>query len=239
MDHFIETVVATADHVKSVRKSSKTIDISFDEWNVWYLSQVPTGLAKRIDDWPLAPPISEEPYTVADGVVVGNLLMSLIRHADRVTSASIAQLVNVIAPIAAEPQGPAWRKPTFFPFATTSRLARGLALHVGIDTPGYDTARYGEVPLVDAAATTDAGAVALFLVNRSQTEEAEVSVDLAALGVGSVEEAWTLADPDPHAANTGERQDRVGLRANDRALIAGDTLRVTLPPVSWTAVGLR
>ncbi|MDK3254954.1 alpha-N-arabinofuranosidase [Blastococcus capsensis] len=239
MDHFIETVVATADHVKAVRKSPKTINISVDEWNVWYLSKVPADLARRIDDWPLAPAISEEPYTVADGVVVGSLLMSLIRHADRVTSASIAQLVNVIAPIAAEPQGPAWRKATFFPFATTSRLARGVALQVGIDGPGYDTAAYGEVPVIDAAATADAGGAALFLVNRSQTEEVEVSIDLAALGATTIEEALTLSDPDPHAANTADRPDRVGLRPNARAAVVEGTLRATLPPVSWTAVSLH
>ncbi|RZU31630.1 alpha-N-arabinofuranosidase [Blastococcus saxobsidens] len=238
MDRFIESVVATADHVKAVRGSGKTMQVSFDEWNVWYLSRVPADLATGIDDWPLAPVLSEEPYTVADGVVVGSLLMSLIRHADRVTSASIAQLVNVIAPIAAEPGGPAWRKSTFFPFATTSRLARGVALPVRVDGPGYDTARYGEVPLVDAAVTADDGAAALFLVNRSQTEEVEVSVDLAPLALGTVAEALTLSDPDPHAANTTDRQDCVGLRPNARAAVVDGTLRVTLPPVSWTAVSL-
>ncbi|MGY1593193.1 alpha-N-arabinofuranosidase [Geodermatophilus sp. SYSU D00708] len=239
MDRFIETVVATADHVKAVRRSPKTINVSFDEWNVWYLSRVSADLAKDIGDWPLAPAISEDPYTVADGVVVGSLLMSLLRHADRVTSASIAQLVNVIAPIAAEPQGPAWRKSTFFPFATTARLARGVALRVGVDGPDYDTAEYGRVPVIDAAATADAGVAALFLVNRSQTEEAEVSVDLTALGVRTIEETLMLCDPDPHAANTTDRQDRVRLQPNTRAAVVGGTLGVTLPPVSWTAVSLR
>jgi alpha-N-arabinofuranosidase len=240
MDHFTDAVVATADHVKAVRKSSRTINVSFDEWNVWYLSKVPADLARGIDDWPLAPPLSEEPYTVADGVVLGNLLMSLIRHADRVTSASIAQLVNVIAPIAAEPDGPAWRKTTFFPFATTARLARGVALEVGIDGPTYDTAEHGEVPLVDAAATVDptTGAAALFLVNRSQTADVEISADLTALGVGTVAEALTLSDPDPHAANTTGAQDRVRLRPNTAASVAGGAFRVSLPPVSWTAVSL-
>jgi alpha-N-arabinofuranosidase len=76
--------------------------ISFDEWNVWYqqnLDQcVPT-------EWTEAPRVSEEAYTVADAVVVGNLLISLLRHSDRVTAACQAQLVNAIAPIRAEPTG--------------------------------------------------------------------------------------------------------------------------------------
>jgi alpha-N-arabinofuranosidase len=226
--------------VKATRKSDRTIDISFDEWNVWYQSRVPGDLAKDTDDWPLAPRLSEEPYTVADGVVVGNLLMSLLRHADRVTSASIAQVVNVIAPIGAEPGGPAWRKSSFFPFAATSRLARGVALQVGIDSPWYDTTKHGQARLVDAAASLDqdAGTAALFLVNRSQDEEVRVSVELTAIGLSTVAEALTLSDADAHAANTAEERDRVGLKPNGSAKIADGVLTLTLPPVSWTALSL-
>ncbi len=36
MDRFIDSIVATADHFKAVRDSRKTINITFDEWNVWY-----------------------------------------------------------------------------------------------------------------------------------------------------------------------------------------------------------
>ena len=36
MDRFIDAVVATADHVAAVKGSDKRINISFDEWNVWY-----------------------------------------------------------------------------------------------------------------------------------------------------------------------------------------------------------
>lgn len=46
---------------------------------------------------------------MADVIVAGNLLMTLLKHSDRVTSASLAQLVNVIAPIMTEPGGPARR----------------------------------------------------------------------------------------------------------------------------------
>ena len=38
------------------------------------------------DDWPIAPRLLEDTYTVADAVVVGNLLMTLLKHADRVRS---------------------------------------------------------------------------------------------------------------------------------------------------------
>ena len=91
-------------------------------------------------------------------------------------SAALAQLVNVIAPIMTEPGGPAWRQSIFFPFATTSRLARGAALDVRLEAPVYGTATYGDVPLVDAVATYDAesGTTSVFVVNRSLSDEAEI-----------------------------------------------------------------
>ena len=104
MDHFIDSVAATADAVRAHRKASKRIHLSFDEWNVWYQhraeSRPPSG-----DDWPVAPVLLEDRYNVADAVVVGNLLISLLRHSDRVAAAALAQLVNVIAPIMTEPGG--------------------------------------------------------------------------------------------------------------------------------------
>jgi alpha-N-arabinofuranosidase len=242
MDRFISSVVASADHVAAVRKSSKRIAISFDEWNVWYMTDFEAqGKVTGIDNWPVAPRLLEDKYSVLDAVVVGNLLISLLKHADRVRSASLAQLVNVIAPIMTEPGGPAWRQTTFFPFATTSRLAQGTALDVRLACPDYATNVYGSVPLVDAVATYDAGtaSTAVFLVNRSLDDEAEVVVDVRALGDVSVRSASSLYDDDLAAANTLDAPDRVSLRPTPTAEITDGILRLVLPPVSWTAVELH
>ena len=178
-------MVATADHVKAVRGSDKTINISFDEWNVWYLSRYQqVDRITDAQDWPVAPRLLEDVYSVVDAVVFGNLLISLIRHADRVTAASLAQLVNVIAPIMTEPGGAAWRQTTFFPFAVTSRLARGVTLELKLDCPTYESERHGVVPVVDAVATHDdaTGDTAVFLVNRSLDEAVEIVIDTSILG---------------------------------------------------------
>ena len=241
MDGFIESVVATADHVKAVNGSSKTIDISFDEWNVWYIDRY-HGVDKitGVDNWPIAPRLLEDAYSVADAVVFGSLMISLLKHADRVTSASLAQLVNVIAPIMTEPGGAAWRQTTFFPFATTSRLAQGTALAVKLEAPTYDTEVYGTVPLVDAVATHDAatGSSAVFLVNRSQDSDVTITIDIAALGSVGVLSAVTLSDADTSAANTLADPERVGLTPNESATVVDGAVTITLPPVSWTAVEL-
>jgi alpha-N-arabinofuranosidase len=240
MDHFIDSVIATADHVKAVRNSSKSINISFDEWNVWYNDRYQAARIEGTDNWPVAPRLLEDVYNVADAVVVGNLLISLLRHADRVTSASLAQLVNVIAPIMTEPGGPAWRQTIFFPFALTSRLARGTALDVRVAGDSYESELYGTVPTVDAVATHDEenGQTAVFLVNRSTSEEAELTINVSRLGDVSILDAQTLADSDVYAANTLEDPDRVGLTTNDSAVIGDGTLTITLPAVSWTALSI-
>ncbi len=242
MDRFIDDVVATADHVKALRRSDKTIDISFDEWNVWYQSRY-NEVDKITDaqEWPIAPRLLEDSYSVVDAVVFGGLMISLLRHADRVTTASLAQLVNVIAPIMTEPGGPAWRQTTFFPFALTSRLAQGVVLQVELDTPTHETALHGEVGLVDAIAThdEDTGATTVFVVNRSLTDSATFSIDAAALGGVASGSALTLHDEDMHAKNTLQDPDRVRPVENASLSIDAGSVSVELPPVSWTVIELK
>ena len=241
MDRFIESVIVTADAVGAQLKSTKKINISFDEWNVWYVSRY-NNVEKitDIESWPVAPRLLEDGYSVIDAVVVGNLLISLLKHADRVTAASLAQLVNVIAPIMTEPGGDTWRQTTFFPFAVTSRLAQGAALELKLESDSYLTSVYGEVSTVDAVATHDAetGKTAIFLVNRSLDAPTTVTIDVSHLGAVAIAETHTLADDDIYAKNTLADQDRIGLTPNESAKIENGTLTIELPAVSWTAIAL-
>ncbi|WP_084106080.1 alpha-N-arabinofuranosidase [Demequina sp. NBRC 110056] len=243
MARFIQEVVIAADHVKALKRSDKTIDISFDEWNVWYMNRPAPGSfdGKAVDEFEFAPRLLEDRYTVLDAVVFGSLLITLLRHCDRVTSASLAQLVNVIAPIMTEPGGPAWRQTTFFPFALTSRLATGQALRVPVTSGTFATSRLGEVADVDAVATWDeeAGTAAVFVVNRALDGSRTVRVDVSALGSTSIAEAHLIADDDLDAANTLEDPERVAPVDLEGAVIEEGVLTLTLPAVSWAAVSLQ
>ena len=238
MDHFIDSVTATADAVGAARGSRKRIDISFDEWNVWYQSRFHTSGVP--EDWPVAPQLIEDVYNVTDAVVVGGLLISLLRHSDRVAVACQAQLVNVIGPIMTDPGGAAWRQTIFHPFALTSRLAAGEVLRVVTSSPVVETARFGAVPAVDSVATYDAetGSLAVFLLNRSTDEPIELTLDVRGAGPESVVEAVSLSDGDRFAVNTADQPDRVVPRPNDTVRLDGGRVTVTLPPVSWTALQL-
>ncbi|GAB3167285.1 alpha-N-arabinofuranosidase [Streptomyces incanus] len=240
MESFIENVVATCDHVGAKLKSTKRIDLSFDEWNVWYMSRWQEQAATFAqDDWPEAPRLLEDNYSVTDAVVFGSLLIALLRHADRVKIACLAQLVNVIAPILTEPGGPAWRQTTFFPFAQASRYGRGEVLDVRVDSPTYETARYGTTDLLHATAVrADDDTVTVFAVNRSRTEPLPLEIALGGLGLTSVVEHTALADADPDARNTLAEPERVTPHTAGGTTLTDGGLEAVLEPLSWNVIRL-
>lgn len=135
MTKFIATVSDAADQAREANNGTKDIALSFDEWGVWYSdkwneqedqwkAEAAQGL--HHEPWPKSPHLLEDIYTAADAVVEGSLMITLLKHCDRVRSASRAQLVNVIAPIMAEEHGPAWRQTTFYrsPKPPFTRAAR-------------------------------------------------------------------------------------------------------------------
>lgn len=234
MSTFIDRVAASADAVGAQKRSDKQITISFDEWNVWYLVSRfvgETNLPVQRD----APRIIEDVYSALDAVVVGDMLSTLINHADRVAVGCLAQLVNVIAPIMTEPGGAAWRQTTFHPFATAARLAQGDALQVKVDSATIPTAKHGDVPAVTAAATLDpaTGALALFVTNRT-AEERTVTLRTPGATVSLVGGSAVLADHEgpregQEAAESYGMVEALPVEHGD----GGITLR--LAPESWTA----
>ncbi|GAA4892994.1 alpha-N-arabinofuranosidase [Streptomyces coeruleoprunus] len=239
MEAFIEDVVATCDHVGARLKSPKRIDLSFDEWNVWYLTRYLRQAEEEPLDWPEAPRLLEDVYSVTDAVVLGSLLIALLRHADRVRIACLAQLVNVIAPIMTEPGGPAWRQTTFFPFAQASRHGRGRVLDVRIDSPTHETRKYGTVPLLHATAVrADDGSVTVFAVNRGQDAPLPLEAALQGLPLTEVVAHTALADADPEARNTLDDPERVTPHDVPGTTLRDGVLHAVLEPLSWNVIRL-
>ena len=113
LDQFIKGVVAMCDAVKSKKKSKKTINLSFDEWNVWYHSN---DADTKVEPWQVGPHLLEDVYNFEDALLVGSLLITLLKNSDRVKIACLAQLVNVIAPIMTDENGGVWLQSIFYPF---------------------------------------------------------------------------------------------------------------------------
>ncbi len=209
---------------------------------MWYQNEEPSKAPEGIGNWPVAPRLLEDLYTAADAVVFSDLLITLLKNADRVRAASLAQLVNVIAPIMTEPGGPAWRQTTFYPFSLTAALAKGgTVFEPKLSSTTVTTPRYGEVDAVDAVAVRCAdGSIAVFAANRALDDDAAFDITLPA-DCGTTVEATTLHDDDIYAANTLDDQNRVTPYTNTTAVMDADThtVHVSLPPVSWTALHIR
>jgi alpha-N-arabinofuranosidase len=238
LDRAIDAIVATADHVGARLGSRHRLKVSVDEWNVWYQSRFHD---QPSPEWEEAYPLIEDTYDVTDAAVVGSLLITLLRHADRVGIACQAQLVNVIAPIRTRAGGPAWRQTIFHPFAQTAALARGEVLRVEPQVPTYESADHGDVPYLDATATYDeeTGALILLAVNRATDEPLELTAQVRAFSGYRLAEVTTLTDADPTTANTEDAPEAVVPVANPHARLTDGRLEVSLPPVSWNVVRLE
>ena len=238
MDRFIEGIAATCDHVAARRHSRRKLKLSFDEWNIWYESRF---VGHTHLDWATAPRLIEDTYTTIDAVVVGNLLMSLLRHSDRIDIACQAQLVNVIAPIRTEPDRAAWRQTIFHPFALTARYARGDVLRVEPRTAILDGGTRGDVDAVDVVATFDpeTGDIAIFSVNRNPAGDARVEVRMPSLTGYRVVEHLVLGGSDLSESNTATDPGRVRpITATDRVCVDGTTVTATIAPTSWNLIRL-
>ena len=237
MDNFIRTIISTADFVKAKKRSRKSINISFDEWNVWFHSRQADEV---VEPWTVGPPLLEDVYTFEDALVVGCCLITLLRHADRVRIACLAQLVNTIAPIMTENKGPAWRQTIFYPFLHASLFGRGEVLETFIRCPSYENATHGEIPYLESIATFNRQAeeVTLFAVNRNAQEELVIEGKIAGFEGYKVREHLVLAHADPKAANTKENPANVTPRSIATTSIDKGMLKAVLPRLSWNVIRL-
>ncbi len=234
LDEFIKTVVCICDSVKGKKHSKKQINLSFDEWNVWYHSNEQDKEVWKRDKWGRALPILEDIYNFEDALLAGSMLITFLRNADRVKIACMAQLVNVIAPIMTRNGGGAWAQTIYYPFMQASKYGRGTALRALVDTPVYDCKDYDGVPVIDATATlADDGSVTVFCVNRDMEEDAVLDIDLRAFEGLKFAEHIMLVHDDVKAVNTEENPFNVAPKAGPGGTIDGGKATVKVPKLSW------
>jgi alpha-L-arabinofuranosidase len=237
MDQFIDSVAATCDYIKAKKRSNKTLFLSFDEWNVWFHSH--DADSKR-EPWQIAPPLLEDIYTFEDALVVGCMLISLLKHADRVKVACLAQLVNVIAPIMTERGGSAWRQTIYYPFMHASCFGRGTALHVNAKSSVYDDSEFGAVPYLEATATLDPtdDAVTIFAVNRSLDSALPLETSGMDLRNYRLIQHTVLTHDNLKARNTAEDPNQVTPGTVNDTTIDDGKLQAVLPKQSWNVIRL-
>ena len=239
-DYFIRTVIAVCDYVKAKKRGKKDIMLSFDEWNVWYHSIKQDDEAMKNDPWNFAPRLLEDIYTFEDALVVGCMLITFLKHADRLKMACMAQLVNVIAPIMTEAGGSACRQTTFYPLLHVSQYGRGIALRPIVKSPKYDSRNYTDVPYLEAVAVADndTGAITVFAVNRSLGDSLTVECVIRGGGEYRLLEHIVMENDDLLAVNTVSAPYNVSpfKRTDSVADIGSGKFEVKLRRASWNVI---
>jgi alpha-L-arabinofuranosidase len=226
MDRQIHEIAAVCDYVQALRRSSKRLWLSFDEWNVWYRARSGNATDGRRQ---VAPKLLEEVYNLEDALLVGGFVNTLLRNADRVRVACLAQLVNVIAPIVTNDSG-VLRQSTYYPYAFALKYARGLQ---------PDFARNDQVPFVDVVATLDSqkNEACVLMLNRDLDGERELTLDWRDLAPKRVLACDTLTGTDLKAFNTFEQPRRVVPQRLEPPA-PGARMTFKLPPRSYTVAQL-
>lgn len=233
MERQIDEVAAVCDMVRGHKRSPKKLWLSFDEWNVWYRARTGDAVNGHRQN---APHLLEEVYNLEDALLVGGLINSLIRKAERVQLACLAQLVNVIAPIMTNANG-LLRQTIYYPYSWAIEFARGSALELLVESSTYDVSGMGAVSYVDAAGTyqSDTGKIALFLLNRdlAKPHQVEIAWEGSSPRAG---DAVVLTGSDLKAANTFDAPSRVVPQKAEKASSAAGRPIFELPPRSYTVV---
>lgn len=240
MDEFIRTVIATCDYVKAKKRGKKNINLSFDEWNVWFHSNAADEDITKNHPWQVAPPMLEDIYTFEDALLVGLMLITILKHADRVKMACLAQLVNVIAPIMTDAHGGgAWKQTIFYPFMYTSQYGRGVALLPVLSTPKHDTSGHENVTDIESVAVynEENQEVTIFAVNRNLAEDIELETDVRSFEIYQVEEHIVLESNDLKAVN-GFASEKVKPAFTNQSYLDDGRLKSMLHKASWNMIRL-
>ena len=165
----------------------------------------------------------EDVYNFEDALLVGGMMITMLRHADRVKIACLAQLVNVIAPIMTSDTG-IWKQTIYYPFELISNYGRGEVLNTLIKVPAYES-KHGDAPYLDCVVTVNEEEefIAVFMVNKDLEE-------------AMVKKHFVLTHENLKAVNTEENPFEVVPRENGNALVEDGVLKAVLPAKSFHTI---
>jgi len=234
MEKQIAETVAVCDMVRGHKRSPKKLWLSFDEWNVWYRARSGDAVNGHEQE---APHLLEEIYNLEDALLVGGFVNTLLRNADRVKLACLAQLINVIAPIMTNANGLV-RQTIYYPYNWALQYARGSVLNVLVESPTYDVKDMGKVPYLDVAGTMDSetGKTSVFVLNRDLSKAHTVELNWQDKAPTKVLSSFLLTGDDLKATNTFDSPQRVVPRALDKPSITGGRAKFEVPARSYSVI---
>ncbi len=205
-EDYINNEVAMFDFVASKHRSPKKMMLSFDEFGGMIRPNSPLNpgwgrynMARvhyRVD--PERKYILHDPDNMPDRPFPGgdmehmlsmaSIQLAMLRHADRV---KIGCMTGGLFALCASNHDTVWRTASHYCFMALLELARGTSMQVKVDSetfdlPGYaidDTSQYtgkDGIPYIDSASAwdTEKGVLTVFIINRNESENYPVTIDL-------------------------------------------------------------
>lgn len=237
MERFINTVIATCDYIKAKKRSAKKINISFDEWNVWFHSNESDNDFMENKPWNVAPALLEDIYTFEDALLVGLMLIMIIKHANRIKIACLAQLVNVIAPIMTDKNAGVWKQSIYYPFLHASKYGHGIALEPVLSTTNHDTSNHTDVSDIEAVAVynPDNEEITIFAVNRNVDNDVSFTADIRGFEDYNLLEYLVMENNDMKAVNSLHSQNVKPKFKNEFTLGEG-VFTTIIKKCSWNVI---
>lgn len=223
----MEELITKHSAIMDKHDPQKRVALVVDEWGTWYDVEAGTN-----------PGFLYQQSTMRDALVAALNLHLFQAHADRVTMANIAQIINVLQSVILTDKDRMLLTPTYHVFEMLKVHQNAILLPIRLSTPDYV---FGDkkIPAISASASRDKqGKVHLSLANCDPKQEAGVACTLAGISVKGVS-GRVLTAPAMNTHNTFAAPEAVKPAAFADATLTGTTLRVTLPAKSVVVLELN
>ena len=216
MDEYIGKHAAIMDKYDPEKK----IALIVDEWGAWYNVEPGTN-----------PGFLYQQNTMRDAVLAGSTLNIFHKHADRVRMANLAQAINVLQSVILTKGEKIILTPTYHIMEMYSVHQDATLLPIDIKSGSYAVGKYN-LPAVSVSASRDkAGKTHISLVNIDMNKPQTITLTLDGVK-GTAVTGRILASANVRDHNTFEKPETIKPAVFNGAKLSGNTLTVTLPPVS-------
>ena len=221
----IDEIITRHDSIMSHYDPQKTVGLMVDEWGSWYRTEPGTNPAHLFQQ-----------NTMRDAILAAINLNIFNKHSDRVKLTTIAQMVNVLQSIILTEGDKMILTPTYHVYDMYKDHQDSTLLGSFIENKqvGPENARLNQI--FESCSVDAAGNMLCTLCNTSIDASETIAATVYGADVKGVEA--TILCADPHAKNTFDAPDAVGVKAW-KAELTGGGFQVELPAASVVSLKLK
>ncbi|MCX6956002.1 MAG: alpha-N-arabinofuranosidase [Verrucomicrobia bacterium] len=223
----MEELVTKHSEIMDRYDPQKRVGLVVDEWGTWYDVEPGTNGG-----------FLYQQSTMRDALVAALNLHIFHAHADRVTMANIAQIINVLQSVILTDKEKMLVTPTYHVMEMFNVHQGATSLPVALTSPDYAVGE-SKIPAVSASASRDAaGKIHLSFANCDPNQPVTVACRLTGVTAKSAT-GRVLTAPAMNTHNTFSAPDAVKPAAFTGATVADDTLTFVLPSKSVVILELN